>query len=141
MDYNTLARGIEVSEMHSIITESQALNSSEEKEALAYMAGTPKEKARHFEQQAQVQREHIDMIHAQKESIDRLKQILLQLFEDKRRSRRLKLLPRSPRANRRKGKTHLLHILKMKRIPTLSHPSLHLKRRLIQRTRVFILKG
>ena len=48
------------------------------------MAGTPEEMAKCFEQQAQVQREQLDMIHAQQESIDRLKQMLLQLLEDKR---------------------------------------------------------
>ena len=47
------------------------------------MAGTPEEMARRFEQQAQVQREQLDMIRAQQESIDTLKQMLSQLLEDK----------------------------------------------------------
>ena len=54
MDYSALAQGIEVSKAHSAIAESQASNSSVEKEAFAYMAGTPEEIARRFEQQAQV---------------------------------------------------------------------------------------
>jgi len=53
-DYSALAWGIEVSESHSSIVESQASNSSVDKEAFVYMAGTPKEMARRFEQQAQV---------------------------------------------------------------------------------------
>ena len=65
MDYSVLTRGIKVSESHSAIAESQASNSSVEKEAFTYMAGTPEEMARHFEQQAQVQREQLNMIHAQ----------------------------------------------------------------------------
>jgi len=73
VDYSALAQGIEVSEAHSAIAESQASNSSIEKEAFAYMAGTPKEMVRRFEQQAQVQREQLDMIRAQQESIDTLK--------------------------------------------------------------------
>jgi len=56
VDYSALALGIEVSEAHSAITESHASNSSVEKEAFAYMAGTPREVANHFEEQAQVQR-------------------------------------------------------------------------------------
>ena len=65
VDYSALARGIEVSESHSVIAESQALNSSVEKEAFAYMANTPEETTRCLEQQAQVQREQFDMIRAQ----------------------------------------------------------------------------
>jgi len=52
VDYIALARGIEVSESHYVIVESQALNFSLEKEAFEYMAGTHEELARHFEQQA-----------------------------------------------------------------------------------------
>ena len=71
--YSAPARGIEVSESHSAITESQASNSSVEKEAFAYMASTSEEMARCFEQQAQAQREQLDMIRVQQESIDTLK--------------------------------------------------------------------
>jgi len=65
INYSVLARGIEVSESHSAIVESQASNSSIEKEAFAYMINTPEETARRLEQQAQVQREQFDMIRAQ----------------------------------------------------------------------------
>ena len=73
INYSALAWGIEVSESYSAIVESQASNSSIEKEAFAYMTNTPEETARRFEQQAQVQREQFDMIRAQQESIDTLK--------------------------------------------------------------------
>ena len=73
MDYSALAQGIKVSESYSAIPESQASNSSVEKESFAYMASTPDEMARRFEQQAQTQREQLDMIRAQQESIDSLK--------------------------------------------------------------------
>jgi len=73
VDYSALTRGIEVSESHSAIAESQASNSSVEKETFAYMASTPEGR---FEQQAQTQREQLDMIRAQQESIDNLKQML-----------------------------------------------------------------
>ena len=49
VDYSALARGIQVNESHSAIAESQASNSSVEKEAFAYMANTPEEMARRFE--------------------------------------------------------------------------------------------
>ena len=65
VDYSVLARSIEVSESYSIIVESQASNSFVEKEAFEYMANTLEEMARHFEQQAQAQREQLDKIHAQ----------------------------------------------------------------------------
>ena len=55
--YSALAQGIEVSESHSAIEESQASNYFIEKEAFAHMAGTPEEMVRRFEQQALVQRE------------------------------------------------------------------------------------
>jgi len=53
VDYSALDQGIEVSEAHSAIVESQVLNSSVEKEAFTYIAGTP-DMTRRFEQQAQV---------------------------------------------------------------------------------------
>ena len=53
VDYSALTRGIEVSESHSVIAESQASNSSVEKEDFTYMASNPEEMVRRFEQQAQ----------------------------------------------------------------------------------------
>jgi len=50
VDYSALTWGIEVSESHSAMAESQASNSSVEKKAFAYMASTPEEMARCFEQ-------------------------------------------------------------------------------------------
>ena len=65
VDYSALTRDIEVSESHSAIAKSQASNSFVEKETFAYLASTPEEMARRFEQQAQDQREQFDMIRAQ----------------------------------------------------------------------------
>ena len=48
VDYNALTRGIEVSESHSVVAESQASNSFVEKEAFAYMESNPEEMARRF---------------------------------------------------------------------------------------------
>ena len=50
---------------------------------LVFTCRTPEEMTKHFEQQAQIQKEQLDMIHAQQESIDTLKQMLSQLIEDK----------------------------------------------------------
>jgi len=50
VDYSALTRGIEVNESHSSIVKLQASNSSVEKEAFAYMANTPEEMAKNFEQ-------------------------------------------------------------------------------------------
>ena len=41
IDYNALVRDIEVNDSHSAIAESQASNSSMEKEAYIYMTSTP----------------------------------------------------------------------------------------------------
>ena len=49
------------------------------------MASTPEEMARRFEQQTHVQREQLDMIHAQKESINTLKQMLTRLLKKKKK--------------------------------------------------------
>jgi len=51
VDYNLLARGIEVNDEHSAIIESQSLNFSSETTAFARMAGTPEEMAKRFEEQ------------------------------------------------------------------------------------------
>jgi len=76
VDYSALAWGIKVGRSYSAIVESQALNSSVEKEAFAYMANTSEEMARRFEKQAQAQRKQLDMSRARQESIDSLKQML-----------------------------------------------------------------
>ena len=47
------------------------------------MAGTSEEMAKQFEEQARVQQEQFDMIQAQQESINILKQMLSQLLKDK----------------------------------------------------------
>ena len=52
INYSALARGIEVSESHSAVVESQASQASDssiEKEAFACMTNTPEETARRFE--------------------------------------------------------------------------------------------
>ena len=54
------------------------------------MASTPDEMAGRFEQQAQNQREQLDMIRAQQESIDNLKQLFSQLLEDKKKKPKAK---------------------------------------------------
>ena len=61
VDYSEVARGIEISEAYSAIAESHASISSIEKEAFAYMASTPEEMAKRFEQQALAQREQLNM--------------------------------------------------------------------------------
>jgi len=66
--------------------------------------------------------------------------MLSQLLKRKR-NQRTKHFPRSPRAKRRKGRPHLLQTLRMKSIPTLSLPNLHLKRRITQKTETVIPRG
>jgi len=45
INYSALARGIEVNNSHSAVAESQASNSSIEKEAFTYMTNIPEETA------------------------------------------------------------------------------------------------
>jgi len=51
------------------------------------MASTPKEVAKRFEEQAQVQREKFDIIRAQQKSINTLKQMLAQVLKKKKGSK------------------------------------------------------
>jgi len=69
------------------------------------MASTPKEMVRRFEQQAQAQREQLDMIRAQQESIDRLKQILSQLFEDNKKKLKAKTPSKKSKGKRKERKS------------------------------------
>jgi len=48
--YSALAMGINVNEAHPAIAESQASNSFTKKEAFAYIADTPEEVAKRFEE-------------------------------------------------------------------------------------------
>ena len=52
------------------------------------MVGTPEEVARQFEEQVQIQRKQLDMIRAQQESIDALKQMLSQQLKEKKETER-----------------------------------------------------
>ena len=90
MNYSVLVRGTNVNEAHPAIAESKAFNSSTEKEAFGYMEGTPKEVAKRFEEQVQVQKEQFDMIRAQQESIYTLKQMLAQLLKKKKKGPKIK---------------------------------------------------
>ena len=55
VDYNALARGIEINDEHTAITKSQSSNSYVE--AFTYVANTPEVMARRSEEQSWVQKE------------------------------------------------------------------------------------
>ena len=56
VNYSLLAKGIEVNDEHSAIVESYSLHYSSETTSFPYMAETPKEVVRQFEEQVRVQR-------------------------------------------------------------------------------------
>jgi len=68
------------------------------------MAGTPEEMAKRFEEQARVQQEQFDIIRAQQESIDTLKQILSQLLKDKKKQK-AKTPSKKSKGKRKKGES------------------------------------
>ena len=57
-----LGQGIEASDEHSAIAESQSSNSYMEKKVFAYITKTSEEVAKRFEEQARVQREQQEML-------------------------------------------------------------------------------
>ena len=69
------------------------------------MASTSEEMTRHFEQQAQAQREQFDMIRAQQKSIDSLKQMLSQLLEDKKKKPKAKTPSKKFKGKRKEGES------------------------------------
>jgi len=69
------------------------------------MASTPEEMARRFEQQAQAQREQLDMIRAQQQSIDSLKQMLSLLFEGKKKKPMAKTPSRKSKGKQKEGES------------------------------------
>jgi len=58
----------------------------------------------------------------------------------KRRSLRPRLLPRIPKANERKGKACLLHILRRRSNPNFSCPNLRPKKKATQKIQALIPK-
>ena len=80
VDYNLLAKGIEVNDEHSTVVESQSSNSSLGTTAIAYMAGDSEEMIKRLEDQAR-----FDMIRNQQDSIDSLKQMLATLLKEKQK--------------------------------------------------------
>ena len=137
LDYSALAQGIEVSEEHSALRNHKP-RTLLEREAFAYMTRTPEEMAIRFEQQAQVQREQLNMIRAQHESMDTLKQMLSQLLKGKKKPN-AKTPSKKSEGKRKEGESSFS--ARMKNVPTLSHPSLHLKRGITQRMEALIQKG
>ena len=67
---------------HSAVIESQASNSSIEKETSAYMVGAPEETAKRLEQ---MQKHQMDILSSQQRSIDSLKHMLEKLLEERAR--------------------------------------------------------
>ena len=104
VDYNLLARGIEVNDDHSAIIKFWSSNSSSETTTFAYMAGTPQEMAKRFEEQARIQREQFNMIRTQQESIDTLKQMLSQLLKDKKKPK-VKTPSKKSKGKRKEGES------------------------------------
>ena len=103
------------------------------------MTNTPEETARRFEQQAQVQREQFEMIRAQQESIDTLKQMLHNCLKI-RGSQPTKPPLKSLKANEKKEKAHLLYISRRKSNLLLSHLNPHLRGEATRTMEGFILK-
>ena len=124
-----------MNDSHSAVAESQASNSSTEKVAFTYMTGTPEETARRLDQQAQVQREQLDMILAQRESIDSLKQMLAQLLEDRRKSP-----PRKSKGKRKEGESSTSEHSEKKEQPSLVRLNPRRRKRTIKTRERFILK-
>ena len=69
------------------------------------MASIPEEMARRSEQQAQAQREQLDMICAQQESIDTLKQMFLQLLKNKKKKLKAKTPSKKSKSKQKEGES------------------------------------
>ena len=108
--------------------------------AFAYTKGTLKEVARKFEEQVWVQREQLDLIRAQKESISALKQMLSQLLKERKKPKGKTSFKKS-KGKKKEGESLSSATLRMKSIPALSPPNLHLKRRITQKIDALILRG
>ena len=80
------------------------------------------------------------MIRAQQESIDSLKQMLLQLLEDKKKHK-TKTPSKKSKGKWKEGESSSSVYTRWRSIPTLSHLSLHPRREAIQRMGAFIPKG
>jgi len=61
-----------------------------EVKAFAYMASTPEETIRKFKDQARMQKKQSDMLHAQQQSIDDLKQKITLLLRKKTKKQKMK---------------------------------------------------
>ena len=61
-----------------------------ETKAFIYMGRTPEETTKKFEEQARVQKEQSDMLHAQQQSIDDLKQMITLLIRKKMKKAKTK---------------------------------------------------
>ena len=103
------------------------------------MASTPEEMARRFEQQAKTQKEQLDMISTQQESIDILKQMLAQLLEDKRKSIDKTSSKKSKCKRKERESSSSVHI-EEKEQSTSSRLNLHLRRKATRTMGGFILK-
>ena len=138
VDYNALARGIEASDEHSAIAESQSSNSYMENEAFAYMTSTPEEVTGRFKEQARVQKQY-DMLRAQQEFIDALKQMIALLVKKKMKNPKTEGFSSKSKVKRRRLKTLLSKILKVRTsIMKILNP--YLKRKEFQKVEIITWK-
>jgi len=103
------------------------------------MANTPEETTRCLEQQVQIQREQFDMIRAQQESIDTLKQMLAQLLKDKKKSN-AQTSSKKSKGKRKEGKSSSSVHIEEEKQSNSEHLNPHLKSEALQRMGVLILK-
>ena len=86
VDYRNLVDEDESDDEYSAIAESQSSSSEVASHVFANMVGTPEEVAKRFEDQAQIQTMQQDMLRAQQESIDDLKNMVALLLKKKKKS-------------------------------------------------------
>ena len=88
-----------------------------------------------------MQREQYDMLQAQQQSIDNLKQMITLLLKRKPKTPKTKASSRKDKGKEKEGKNCISKGLKVKTTPILNPQSLHLKRREVQKIGIITPKG
>jgi len=104
------------------------------------MAGTSEEVAKQFKEQVRFQKEQFDMIRAQQDSIDTLKQILSQLLKEKKKPKG-KTASKKSKGKRKEGEISSSANTKSKEHSNSEPPNLHMKRSITKKMGLVIPRG
>ena len=112
-----------------------------EKKAFVFMAETPEEVTRRFEEQARVQKEQQEMLWVQQKSINDLKAMITQLLTNQKKGSKPNTSSSKNKRKKKQGESSSSEKIESENNSILNLPNLHSKRRMVQKMEAVTLSG